>query len=131
MKLADALLPRADRKRTFEQLKTRAQSMSRYQEGEEPAEDAVGLLARAEQALPGLEVLIRQINDTNPSATLRDGRTVTAALARDILRLRHAFLTGVADAGSGQAGRMGPVTARQMRSELKFIDAVPVASLRQ
>jgi hypothetical protein len=135
MKLAEALLLRADRKRTFEQLKTRAQSMARYQEGEEPAEDAAALLQLAQEVLDELERLIRQINKTNSSATLVDGTTVTAALARrDVLRLQHSLLTGVADAGSGQAapqGRGGMVAVRQMRSELKFVSAVPVASLRE
>ncbi len=134
MKLAEALLLRADRTRTFEQLKTRAQSMARYQEGEEPAEDAAALLERAQGVLDELERLIRQINKTNSSATLPDGTTVTSALARrDVLRLRYSLLTGVADAGSGQTaapGRVGPIAVRQMRSELKFISAVPVATLR-
>jgi len=136
MKLAEALLLRADRKRTLEQLKARAQATARFQEGEEPAEDANELLARAEDVLTELERLIRQVNKTNSVTALPDGRTVTAALAeRDVLRLRYALLTGVADAGSGQAGgqqgRMPPVGVRQMRSELKFIAAVPVAALRQ
>ena len=136
MKLAEALLLRADRKRTLEQLKARAQATARFQEGEEPAEDAIELLARAEDVLTELERLIRQVNKTNSVTALPDGRTVTAALAeRDVLRLRYALLTGVADAGSGQAGgqqgRMPPVGVRQMRSELKFIAAVPVAALRQ
>ena len=37
MKLAEALLLRADRNRTLEQLKQRIQVSARYQEGEEPA----------------------------------------------------------------------------------------------
>jgi hypothetical protein len=40
MKLAEALLLRADRNRTLEQLKQRIQVSARYQEGEEPPEDA-------------------------------------------------------------------------------------------
>ena len=44
MKLAEALLLRADRVRTLEQLKARAQASARYQEGEEPPEDAEALL---------------------------------------------------------------------------------------
>ena len=136
MKLAEALLLRADRKRTVEQLKSRAQTMARYQEGEEPPEDANQLLARANDALNELERLIRQINNTNAVTVLPDSRTVTAALAeRDVLRMRFSLLTAVADAASGQvSGRdahWGMVAVRQMRSELKTLVAVPVADLRQ
>src|SRR5205823_4860784 len=126
MKLAEALLLRADRTRAFEQLKARAQASARYQEGEEPPEEANALLERASEALGELERLIRQINMTNTSATLADGRSLTAALAeRDVFRLRHALLTAVADAGTGQMGgpqgRMGPMPVRQMRSELRYL----------
>jgi len=40
MKLAEALLLRADRNRTYEQLRGRIQSSARYQEGERPPENA-------------------------------------------------------------------------------------------
>lgn len=128
VKLAEALLLRADRRRTFEQLRNRAQAAARYQEGEEPPEDANALLVEAEEALDDLETLIRRINNTNSVTTLADGRTLTAALAeRDVLLLRHALLSGLADAGAGTAqGRLG----RQMRSELRVLTAVPVAELR-
>ena len=128
LKLAEALLLRADRRRTFEQLRNRAQAAARYQEGEEPPEDANALLVDAEQALDELETLIRRINNTNSVTTLADGRTLTAALAeRDVLSLRYALLGGLADAGAGNAqGRVG----RQMRSELRVLTAVPVSELR-
>ena len=40
MKLAEALLLRADRNRSLEQLKQRIQVSARYQEGENPPEEA-------------------------------------------------------------------------------------------
>ena len=40
MKLAEALALRADTQKRFEQVRSRVQSSARYQEGEEPAEDA-------------------------------------------------------------------------------------------
>ena len=45
MKLAEALSLRATAKRQIEQIRTRIVSNARYQEGEEPAEDAAALLA--------------------------------------------------------------------------------------
>lgn len=131
MKLAEALLLRADRQRRLAELRSRAQSAARHQEGEEPAEDAQALTAEALEILQELERLIRQINRTNGVATLPDGRSLTAALAeRDVLRLRHGLLTSVADAGAGRTGNSQGYI-RQMRSELKFISAVAVGSLRR
>ena len=127
MKLAEALALRSDAGKRFEQLRSRAQANALYQEGEPPAEDAQGLLAEAERVLAELEDLISRINRTN-AATMLDGQTLTDAIARrDVLRLRHALYTSVADAASG---RSGPMMGRQMRSELRFVPAVTVSDLR-
>lgn len=130
MKLAEALLPRADRNRTLEQLKQRIQVSARYQEGEKPPEDARDLVAAASSVLDELEALIRTINRTNSGTTMPDGRTVTDALAeRDVLRLRYSLLKVSADAASGavhqHAGFM-----RTTRSELKYLRALDVKGLR-
>lgn len=131
MKLAEALLLRAEQQTHLEELKARAKTVASYQEGEEPAEDAMELVGQADQTLGELERLIRHINQTNAVTALPDGRTMTAALAhRDVLRLRHRLLNDVADAGA-HGGRGGLGYARQMRSELKFVIAVPVATLRR
>ncbi len=128
MKLAEALAQRSDATRRVEQLRVRIVGSARYQEGEEPAEDAAELLAESEVVLDDLESLIRRINRTNASAVI-DGRgTLTDALARrDVLRMRHAVVTAAADAASGRDQR-GAV--RQLRSELKMLAALPVAQLR-
>ena len=81
MKLAEALLLRADRNRTLEQLKQRIQVSARYQEGEKPPEDARDLVTAAATVLDELEGLIRDINRTNSGTVMGDGRTVTDALA--------------------------------------------------
>jgi hypothetical protein len=128
VKLAEALAQRADATRRVEQLRARTVASARYQEGEEPAEDAAELLGDADAVLDDLESLIRRINRTNASARMADGGTLTDALARrDVLRLRHAVLTAAADAAAGRDQRgMG----RQLRSELKMLSALPVAELR-
>ena len=112
MKLAEALLLRADRKGSLEQLKQRIAVSARYQEGDE------------------LEVLIRNINRTNSGTVMADGRTVTDALAeRDVLRLRYAMLKVSADAASGSLQHSGFI--RATRSELKYLRALDVKDLRQ
>lgn len=128
MKLAEALALRADAARRVEQLRVRIVASARFQEGEEPAEDARALLAEAGLVLDELEGLIRRINRTNAATRIGPDGTITDALARrDVLRARHSVVTAAADAAAGrsQAG-MG----RQLRSELKMLAALPVAQLR-
>jgi hypothetical protein len=128
VKLAEALALRADATRRIEQLRTRIVANARFQEGEEPAEDAQALLAEAGAVLDELEGLIRRINRTNAATRIGPEETITDALARrDVLRTRHSVVTAAADAavGRSQAG-----TGRQLRSELKMLAALPVAQLR-
>lgn len=128
MKLAEALSLRADALRRIEQLRTRIVSNARYQEGEEPAEDAAALLAEVEGVLGEYEILIRRINRTNAATPIGADGTLTDALARrDALRWRHHVLKSAADAaaGSNQQGY-----SRQLRSELKMLSALTVADVR-
>jgi hypothetical protein len=130
MKLAEALLLRADRNRTLEQFKQRIQVSARYQEGEEPPEDARELVAAASSVLDELEVLIRTINRTNSGTVMPEGRTVTDALAeRDVLRLRYSMLKVSAEAASGSQQQVGFM--RATRSELKYLRGLDVKVLRQ
>lgn len=125
MKLAEALALRAEARRRVEQLRARITASARYQEGEEPAEDAAALLVEADETLEGLQSLIRRVNRTNAATDLGADGTMTDALARrDVLRLRHAVITAAADAASGQD------RFRQLRSELRQLSALPVAELR-
>ncbi|MBS4730642.1 DIP1984 family protein [Mycobacterium sp. SM1] len=128
MKLAEALALRADSVRRIEQLRTRIVSNARFQEGEEPTEDAAALLAEASEVISEYETLIRRINRTNAATSFGTDETLTDALARrDAMRARHSVITAAADAA---AGRNQPGYARQLRSELKMLSALPVAQLR-
>ncbi len=128
MKLAEALSLRADAARRIEQLRTRIVGNARFQEGEDPAEDAGALLTEAGHVLDEYETLIRRINRTNAATAIGADGTLTDALARrDALRLRHGVVTAAADAA---AGRNQSGLQRQLRSELKMFAALPVAELR-
>jgi hypothetical protein len=130
MKLAEALLLRADRNRTLEQLKQRIQVSARYQEGENPPEDARALVSAAATVLDELEGLIRNVNRTNSGTVMADGRTLTDALAeRDVLRLRYSMLKVSADAASGGQQQIGYM--RATRSELKLMSDLDVRTLRE
>ena len=130
MKLAEALVLRSDAQKRYEQLRARAVENARYQEGEEPTENAAALVEQALEALVELEGLIGRINATNASTTLDGDRTITDGIAeRDVLRLRHSLLSGVADGGAGVGQRRN--YGRQLRSELRFVSGVQVDELRR
>ncbi len=82
MRLAEALMERSDMQRRIESLRSRIQASARYQEGEDPAEDAAALLAEAGETVDRLAALVTRINLTNTAARLDDGTPLTAALAR-------------------------------------------------
>jgi hypothetical protein len=126
MKLAEALALRAEAARRIEQLRGRIVDNARYQEGEEPAEAAAGLLAQSSHACADLESLVRQINRTNASSQLGTGTITDAIARRDVLKLRHGIITAAADAAAGRQRGWN----RQLRTELTFISALPVAELR-
>lgn len=128
MKLAEALSLRANATRRIEALRTRIVGNARYQEGEEPAEDAAALIVEVDGVLDDYESLLRRINRTNAATTIGADGTLSDALARrDALRLRHHLLTAAADAAAGTAGSG---YSRQLRSELKMLAALPVSELR-
>jgi hypothetical protein len=82
VKLAEALSLRATAARRIEQLRSRIVSNARYQEGEDPAEDAAALLTEAGEVLREYETLIRRINRTNAATAIGADGTLTDALAR-------------------------------------------------
>jgi hypothetical protein len=128
MKLAEALSLRTAALRQLEALRVRIADNARFQEGEQPAEDAAALLTEAHEMVDQWESLIQRINRTNAVTDMGADGTMTDALARrDALRWRRHLLTTAADAaaGSKQQGY-----ARQLRSELKMIPALPVSELR-
>lgn len=130
MRLAEALMERSDLQRRIESLRSRIQASARYQEGEDPAEDASALLAEAGEAVDLLAALVTRINLTNTAARLDDGTPLTSALARrDALRTRHGILTAAADAASGRVAA-GVYAQRQLRSELRLIAALPIREVR-
>lgn len=128
MKLAEALILRSDVQKRLAQLQARASAVARYQEDEQPAEDAAELLATGRALTEEVERLIRAINRTNSVSEVEPGVTITDALARrDALSLRRGLVTSVADAASGDRG----FERRQLRSELRYVTALPVADLRR
>jgi hypothetical protein len=125
MKLGEALTRRSDLQTRATELRARLKESARVQEGEKPHEDPSKLLEEFEQVADALERLVSQINRTNLSARLSDGRTLTDALAhRDSLTFRHETLRALAEAAAEKHDRYS-------RSEIKMLSTVPVADIRQ
>ena len=125
MKLAEALIERADVQRHLAQLQARLLQNAQYQEGESPAEDPAALLDEYRRANEALHRLIVQINLANQRAVLADGTGMVTALAeRERLKAEHAVLTKLADAAT-------PEQSRYSRSEIKMLAAVDIKELRR
>ena len=124
MKLAEALLLRADMQKKFASFQARAQQYAFVQEGERPAEDPAVILRDAEQLAASLQQLIYAINRTNLHNAIKSGPTLTEALARrDSLKLRHGMLQGVINACAKPPERYG-------MKEIRWVATVKVRELQ-
>jgi len=125
MKLADALMERADCHRRLEELKVRIIRNAKYQDGEKPSEDPKEILSEYEEVATKFEGLIVRINLTNNSTKLADGTPMVEALARrDILKIKYALYTSLASEAT-------PKQDRYSKKEIKFISAVSVKDTQQ
>jgi hypothetical protein len=107
MKLAEALILRADHQKRLAQLRTRLLANARVQEGENPAEDPQSLLAEYTQVAGELRTLVQQVNITNSSTLLQPGQTIADAIARrDELQLLHAINRDLAQAAMARQDRL-------------------------
>lgn len=125
MKLAEALILRADTKKRFEQLRQRLTNNAKVQDGDKPAEKPEDLLKEIEQTANEYEKLIKQINKTNSKTEFAKGKTLTDALAeRDVLILRRGVYTGLVNAAT---------ISQQMysRSEIKFVSTIDVGKTQK
>jgi hypothetical protein len=125
MKLAEALVLRADMQKRVEQLRERLRMSALVQEGERPPEDPQALLAELERLLGDLAALVGRINRTNLATGIAGGVTLTDALAqRDVLDLHYGILKGLADTASNRIDRYS-------RTEIKRVATVDVSALRR
>lgn len=125
MKLAEALILRADRQQRVAQLRERLSVCAKVQEGEEPPENPQELLAEMHRTIDDLTGLIQRINRTNIQTALDEGRTLTDALAeRDMLALRRSVLASVINATKVQVNRYS-------RSEVRYVRTVDVGALQK
>ena len=125
MKLAEALILRADYQKRIAQLKSRLLTNAKVQEGDTPAENAQELLDELDRVSADLVDLIKRINRTNGSVLLAQGQTISDALAdRDVFAVKRAANVELAEAASITQGRY-------TRSEVKYISTINVAEIQK
>lgn len=125
MKLAEALILRADAQKRIEQLKARLIQNAKIQEGDSPAEDPHALIEELERTARDLTGLIQRINRTNARTAFDGTATLADALAaRDVLALRQGLYR--------ELGQAAAVTqTRHSRLEVKFTSTVDVAEIQR
>lgn len=125
MKLAEALLLRADCQKRIEQLKSRLLRSAKVQEGDQPAENPQELLTELESVSDQLVDLIKRINRTNSIGAFAEGLSIADALAeRDVLVLRRGAYSDLATTAALRTDRI-------TRSEVKYISTINVAETQK
>jgi hypothetical protein len=124
MKLAEALVLRADAQKRLEQLKQRLLRVAKVQEGDKPSEDPTALMREFESLADELMSLIRRINRTNATAEFQGATLMDALARRDVLRLRVAAFRDLTQAAAIVQTRLG-------KSEVKFRSTVSVAEIQK
>ena len=126
MKLAEALILRADAQKRIQQLRERLARSARIQEGDTPPENPHELVAEATRVIADLNVLVKQINRTNAQITFDETRTLTDALAdRDALSTEHSILTNLLAQASGQG------TPQYGYSPIKYFRTIEVGDIQK
>jgi septicolysin len=124
MKLAQALILRADTQKHLEQLKGRLLDNAKMQENERPSEDPKLLLKELDRLSDELFRLILAINLTNSSAKF-EGLSLTEMIAKkDTLSQKASVLRDFAKSASQKVDLYS-------NSEIKILSSVDVAMLQK
>ena len=124
MKLAEALILRADLQKRIDQLRVRLNNNAKIQENDEPSEKPEDLLNELDSNINQLKVLIKQINKTN-CVTISNGQTLADLIAeRDTLTLKSNILRGFLNI-AGQKVNLYSTT------EIKIMSTVDVPALQK
>lgn len=125
MKLAEALILRADYQKRIEQLKKRLINCAKVQEGEEPSENPQVLLAEIDNIMKELTILIKRINKTNFSIQFDEKMTLADALVeRDQIWDKRLIISTLAETASIKQDRFS-------RSEVKFLSTINISDTQK
>ena len=125
MKLAEALVLRADGQKRIEQLQQRLIQNAKVQADDQPAENPEILQQELEELAQELVLLIQRINRTNSRTELEAGMSIADALAaRDVTKLKSDIYRNLAQAAIVKQDR-------QTKSEIKFQSTIQVAEVQR
>ena len=124
MKLAEALILRADCQKKISQLRQRLSRCAKVQEGEQPPEDPQVLLGELSGAIAQLTTLIQRINRTNANTAFDPGNLSDALARRDTLAIQRNVLNNLIQEAALTQNRYS-------RSEVRLVSTVNVAELQQ
>ena len=125
MKLAEALVLRADGQKRIGQLQQRLIQNAKVQADDQPAENPEILQQELEQLAQELVLLIQRINRTNSRTELEAGMSIADALAaRDVTKLKSDIYRNLAQAAIVKQDR-------QTKSEIKFQSTIQVAEVQR
>ena len=124
MKLAEALIERADLKTQIAQIVSRMKENALVQEGDSPGEDVAELLNMYETAMSSLETLIIRINKTNSETALDEISLADAIARRDCLKAKISAYRAVKEASLARRDRYSG-------SEIKYVRTTDIAGLQR
>ena len=124
MKLAEALMERADLKKTIAQIENRMKENAKVQEGDTPAEDIEEIIPRYEAIMDSLEKLIVKINKTNNQTPFEESTLATALIERDCLKSKIKAYRNLYSESSIPRDRYS-------RNEIKYIRCVDIPKLQK
>lgn len=120
MKLAEALILRADYQKRIEQLRHRLSVNVKVQEGDQPSEDPTALMEELKDLLTKLQDIIQKINKTNVMTAFDDKKTLADALTqREILAMERNIYSNMLDEANIRMDRYS-------RSEIKYVSTINV-----
>lgn len=124
MKIAEALIKRADIQTKISQLEIRLNNNAKVQSGETPAEDPMELICELDSLTDQLEKLIARINHTNSVSMIGDD-TLTSLISR------RDCLTGKARIMRNFLSIASQVIMRGSKTEITIKPSVNVAELQK
>jgi hypothetical protein len=124
MKLAEALIERAEIQKKNWQLISRIKDNTKVQEGDAPSEKPEELIAEYEENMDRFLDLVQRINDTNSKTPFDEGKCIADAIAlRDCL---GAKIRAYRDFYESAAIRQD----RYNRTEIKFVHCIDPKELQ-
>lgn len=125
MRLAEALILRADLQKKMEQIKNRLYNNVLTQEGESPSEDPEVLLQEYMSLQKDLTHIIKAINRTNNNTPFNDNISLSEALVeRDAIISKRTILSNAADRASEKQDRYS-------KSEIKNVSTIDIRKFQK